>query len=150
VTFTASGIFYLTLRDLHRNDITPALDLLVDDIRAALFTNSLTTPNFDTNVGYGAAPFNANEVGTPSGGVQLASPTITVAAGSIFTFDANDTAWGSQTITNARGALVYDTSTTSPADVGLVGVTFGADFSVTSGILTIQWPSGGIYTYDLP
>lgn len=149
MTFTASGIFYLTLRDIFQNDT--AIDLLADSIKAALFTNSLTTPNYDTNTAYAAAPFNANEVGTPSGGVALTSPTITVAAGSVLTFDAADTAWGSQTISNARGALLYDDTIGTPvAKPALVGVTFGADFSVTSGILTIQWASGGIFTIDLP
>jgi len=35
------------------------------------------------------------------------------------------------------------------ADAALVGVTFGADFSVTSGVLTIVWDSAGIFTIDL-
>lgn len=149
MTFTASGIFYLTLRDVLQNDT--AVDFLADSIKIALFTNSLTTPNYDTNTAYAAAPFNANEVGTPSGGVALASPTITVQAGSLLTFDANDTAWGSQTITNARGGLGYDDTISTPVSKpGLFGVTFGADFSVTSGILTIQWAAGGILTIDLP
>jgi hypothetical protein len=149
MTFTASGISYLSLRDILQNDT--AIDFLADTFKAALFTNSLTTPNYDTITAYAAAPFNANEVGTPSGGVALASPTITVQSGSVLTFDANDTAWGSQTISNARGALIYDDTITTPvADPAIAGVTFGADFSVTSGILTIQWAAGGILTIDLP
>lgn len=144
MTFTASGFFYLTWRDIVQNDT--AVDFTADSIKVALFTNSITTPNYDTNTAYAAAPFNANEVGTPSGGIALASQANSVSAGT-WKFDANDTAWGSQTITNARGCLIYDDTTTTPvADPAILGVTFGADFSVTSGVLTIVWDSAGIYT----
>lgn len=148
MTFTASGISALSLIDLFKNDT--AIDFVADTFKAALFTNSLTTPNYDTITAYNVAPFNANEVGSPAGGVALASPTFTVSS-TVLIWDANDTAWGSQTITNARGCLIYDDTITTPvADPAIAGVTFGADFSVTSGILTIQWPAGGILTIDLP
>jgi len=144
MTFTASGFFYLTMRDILQNDT--AVDYVADSIKVALFTNAMTTPNYDTNTAYAAAPWNANEVGTPSGGIALASQAFTVTTGTL-KFDANDTAWGSQTITNARGCLIYDDTIAAPvAKPALLGVTFGADFSVTSGVLTIVWDSAGIFT----
>lgn len=144
MTFTASGFFYLTMRDILMNDT--AVDYVADSIKVALFTNSITTPNYDTNTAYAAAPFNANEVGTPSGGIALAAQAFSVTTGTL-KFDANDTAWGSQTITNARGCLIYDDTIATPvAKPALLGVTFGADFSVTSGVLTIVWDSAGIFT----
>jgi len=144
MTFTASGFFFLTWRDILQNDT--AVDIIADSLKAALFTNAITTPNYDTNTAYAAAPFNANEVGSPAGGIALASPTLTVTTGTM-KFDAADTAWGSQTITNARGALIYDDTITTPvADPAILGITFGADFSVTSGVLTIVYDSAGIWT----
>lgn len=150
MTFTASGLFYLTFRDILQNDT--AVDLLADSLKVALFTNSLTTPNYDTNTAYGAAPFNANEVGTPSGGVVVpATITITVQSGSVLTFDGGDVPWSSQTISNIRGGLLYDDTITTPvADPAIAGITFGADYSVTSGVFTIQWATAGIFTIDLP
>jgi len=144
MTFTASGFFYLTWRDVLMNDT--AVDFVADSIKVALFTNAMTTPNYDTNTAYAAAPWNANEVGTPSGGIALASQAFSVTTGTL-KFDANDTAWGSQTITNARGCLIYDDTIATPvAKPAILGVTFGADFSVTSGVLTIVWDAAGIFT----
>lgn len=150
MTFTASGLFYLTFRDIFQNDT--AVDLLADSLKVALFTNSLTTPNYDTNTAYGAAPFNANEVGTPAGGVVVpATISITVQSGSVLTFDGGDVPWSSQTISGIRGGLLYDDTITTPvADPGIAGITFGADYSVTSGVFTIQWATDGIFKIDLP
>lgn len=148
MTFTASGLFYLTFRDILMNDT--AVDILADTTKAALFTNSLTTPDFATNTAYAAAPWNANEVGTPSGGIAIANDTITTTGTVLLKYDGDDTAWGSQTIANARGCLIYDDTIASPvAKPAICAVTFGADFSVTSGVLTIVWDSAGIFTIDL-
>ena len=149
MTATASGIFYLTLRDILQNDT--AVDWLADSVKVALFNNTTTTANFDTNTAYNVAPYNANEVGSPAGGIAIATPTITVQAGSVLTFDGVDTAWGSQTITGIRGGLGYDDTIATPvAKPALFFVTFGADYTVTSGVFTIQWAAGGILTIDLP
>jgi hypothetical protein len=148
MAFSSSGLFYLTLRDILQNDT--AIDYLADTVKAALFTNSITTPDYATNTAYAAAPFNANEVGSPSGGIQLANDAISTTGTVLLKYDSDDVAWGSQTITNARGCLVYDDTITTPtADPALFAVTFGADFSVTSGVLTIVVDSAGWFTIDL-
>lgn len=149
--FSASGIFYLTLRDIFQNDT--AVDLLADTIKLALFTNSITTPNYATNTAYGAAPFNANEVsgtGYTAGGAALANDTITESSGDLV-YDADDTSWTSSTFSSVRGGLLYDDTITTPtADPGVAGITFGADYSVTSGTFTVQYAATGIVRYDLP
>ncbi|HVV37580.1 MAG TPA: hypothetical protein VHC63_13305 [Acidimicrobiales bacterium] len=152
MAFNASGAFGLTLRDILKN--TTAVDLDSDSIKAALFTNSLTTPNFDTNTAYAAAPFNANEVsgtGYSAGGAALSGLTVVVASpvATQLNFDANDLSWASATFSSVRGVLVYDDTIASPtAKPGIVAITFGADFSVTGGTFTIQWNANGIFTLD--
>ena len=144
---TTSSFFYLTERDVKQNDT--AVDYIADSIKVALFSNAMTSPNFDTNTAYAAAPWNANEVGTPSGGIALASAAFSVSSGTL-KFDANDTAWGSQTISTATfGCLIYDDTIATPvAKPAILAVYFGSGsgFTVTSGVLTIVWDAAGIYT----
>lgn len=147
MTIGNSGLFYLTQRDVQQNDT--AVDTVADSLKAALFTNTTTTPNYDTNTGYNIAPFNANEIATPSGGIALTGNTHSVSTGTLV-FDANDTAWGSQTFSTARCALIYDDTIATPvAKPAILLVTFGADFGPTAGIFTIQWNASGIWTWDL-
>ena len=138
MAITASGLYVLTFKDALNNDI--ALDLTVDTLKAALITNT-HTPNFDTDSAWNST----NEVGTPSGGVTLTTPTLTVTSGSLV-FDADDAVWSSQTMSGIRACRIYD-STISNRLVCLVD--FGSDYSVTSGVLTIQWNASGIFAIDL-
>lgn len=149
MSITASGVFYLTIRDMFQNDT--AVDLLADSIKNALFNNT-PTPNFDTNTGYSAAPYTTNELtgtGYTAGGVALASPTITVSSGTLI-YDANDVSWSGATFSGARCDVGYDDTIATPtAKPVLYLVNFGADFGVTAGVFTIQWAAGGIFTDDL-
>lgn len=143
---TASGLYYLSFRDMFQND--SAIDVLADVIKTSLITNS-ATPNFDTDAGYSAT----NEVsgtGYTAGGAAVANDTISVSSGTLI-YDGDDVAWGpGATIASVRGGELYDDTITTPvADPLIMGVTFGADFSVTSGTLTVQWAAGGIFTIDL-
>lgn len=150
MAISASGLFYPTFEDMLDDDSQIALDTATHKV--ALFTNSTTAPNFGTNTAYGSAPFNANEVGSPSGGVALTSVTVSLdtSAGVKLKFDAADTAWSSQTINGIRGALIYVDSITTPvADPVLCLVNLGSDYNVTSGVFTLQWASGGIFTLTL-
>lgn len=146
-----SGLFYLTLRDILMNDT--AVDYIADTVKIALYTNSITTPNFDTNTGYGAAPYTSNEVpngsGYTTGGATLANDAFSVSTGTLV-YDGDDTAWTTATFASVRGCLGYDDTITTPvADPVLFVVTFGADYAVTAGTFTIQWAAGGIFTIDL-
>lgn len=150
MAITASGLFYLTFRDMFLND--EATDLVVDSIKVALFNNTTTAPNFGTNTAYAVAPFNANEVGTPAGGIALAAPTVTldVSAGNKVKYDANDTAWGSQTITGIRGVLGYDDTMATPvAKPAIFLIDLTADYAVTSGVFTLQYAAAGIFTISM-
>lgn len=151
MAITASGLYYLTWRDMAMNDT--AVDLLADTMKLALFTNSLTAPNFDTNTGYGAAPYTSNEIanggGYTTGGVAIANDTITVSSGTLV-YDGDDAAWTSSTFSSVRGGLLYDDTITTPvADPVVCFINFGADYSVTAGTLTVQFSATGIFTIDL-
>lgn len=150
MAITASGLYYPTFEDALDND--SAIDLAADSHKVALFTNSLTAPNFGTDTAYGVAPYNANEVGSPAGGIALATVTVTLdtSSGVRLKFDAADTAWGSQSITGIRGALIYDDTATTPvADPALCLVNLTTDYAVTSGVFTLQWAAGGIFYLQL-
>ena len=84
-----------------------------------------------------------------AGGIALAAPTITldVSAGNKLKFDANDTAWGSQTIAGIYGAYIYDTTVTN--NLWALIYFGGTSYGVTSGVFTIQWHSSGIWVLDL-
>lgn len=139
---TASGIYVLTIKDILGNDT--AIDVLADSLKVALLSNS-ATPNFNTDAGWSST----NEIATPSGGIVLASPTLTVSAGSLV-FDAADTSWGSQTFSGARAARIYDDTITTPtADPLLALINFGADYGVTAGVFSILYHSSGIFAIDL-
>jgi hypothetical protein len=147
VAVSASGMFVANLVDIL--DATQlAVDLSLTTNKVALFTNSIT-PNFDSDVGYGAAPYNANEVsgtGYTAGGVAVASPTVTGASGNV-TYDIADTSWSSSTITNARAALIYANALTNKN--GIVLVNLGADYSTVNGTLSIVWSASGVLVLDV-
>jgi len=147
VAVSASGMFVANLVDIL--DATQlAVDLSLTTNKVALFTNSIT-PNFDSDVGYGAAPYNANEVsgtGYTAGGVAVASPTVTGASGNV-TYDIADTSWSSSTITNARAALIYANALTNKN--GIVLVNLGADYSTVNGTFSIVWSASGVLVLDV-
>jgi hypothetical protein len=148
MSITVSGRFNKTTKDIYANDT--AVDLLADTIKAALF-NSSPTPDFDNNTAYGASPFATNEItgtGYTSGGVALATKTLTIVGGSLV-FDSDDPSWSGATFSGARAVLIHDTTIATPvADPALWLVTFGADFAVTAGVFSIQIAAGGWYNDD--
>lgn len=152
MAFSASGLFVPTFRDILDASVLN-IDLDVETHKVAMFTNSITTPDFLTNTRYGAAPFNANEVtGTAysAGGTAVTGTTFTDASSNgILVFQATDTSWASSTIANARGALIYADADATTPDAALVGVAFGADYSTNNGTFLIDWASGGIFTWDV-
>jgi hypothetical protein len=143
MAFPSSNWFRKLLEDSLEN--TSAIDLNSDVIKCALFTDAITgTFNFDTNLAYESAPWNASEVsgtGYTAGGATLATPGVAISSG-VVAFDAADASWSTSTIT-ARGGLVYDSTTSS---VAIAAVNFGADFSSTAGTFTVQWHASGIFT----
>lgn len=145
---TASGLFLVTFIDIV--DATQlAVDLSLTTNKVAMFTNTIT-PNFSSDTGYGAAPYNANEVsgtGYSAGGAAVASPTITESPTGTLMFDLADTSWSSSTITNARCSLLYADALAGNNAICLVN--FGADYSTQNGTFLITWASGGMFNIDL-
>jgi hypothetical protein len=142
----ASGVFGTTFED--SMDATGgALNLDADSVKYALYTDT-RTPNFNTETGY----TSTNEVsgtGYTAGGNALDSPTWATSAG-FLTYDTADEQWTSATISSIRGAYGYDDTVTTPtADALLWAVTFGADFSVTAGTLTVQIDANGHFRLDI-
>lgn len=149
MAFASSGAFGLTLKDVFQNDT--AADWPADTFKIALFTNSITSPNFDTNTAYGAAPFDANEVpngsGYTTGGAALTTPTLTVSSG-VLVWDAVDSSWTSASFT-ARGGLIYDDTITTPtADPALFAIAFGQDYTATNGTFLVTYDATGIARLD--
>lgn len=146
--FPATNWFRKVVEDALEN--TAAIDLNSDTIRCALFTDAIAGSFvFDSNIGYGTAPWNANEVvgtGYTAGGVALATPTVGITSG-VVAFDAGDAQWTTATIT-ARGALVYDDTLAAGSKYGIVAVNFGSDFSSTAGTFTVTWNAAGILTFS--
>ena len=110
--------------------------------KIALYTSSASLSATTT------AYSTSNEVsGTnyTAGGNTLTNVTPTTSSTTALT-DFADTTWSSSTIT-ARGALIYNSSTTAgTADRAVVVLDFGADKTSTSGDFTIQFPAAGAST----
>jgi len=162
MAFNGSGLFSLTFRDaLDTSQIT--IDLLLTTHKLALFNDTITQPNFDTNTAYAVAPFNANEVtdtNWPSGGRLLSTaasggtsvvPTWDVGAAGQLKYDhTNDVSVASTTIVSAMGVLLHaDAQTTPVAKPAIVLVDFLTAASTSNGTFGIQWDALGIFTIDL-
>jgi len=110
--------------------------------KIALYTSSASLGATTT------AYSTSNEVsGTnyTAGGNTLTNVTPTTSSTTALT-DFADTTWSSSTIT-ARGALIYNSSTTAgTANRAIVVLDFGADKTSTNGDFTIQFPAAGAST----
>ena len=125
--------------------------IAADTFKIALFTNS-SSIDADTT-GYSTS----NEVsGTnyTAGGEALSSVTIGLAdnSSSVPTafIDMADVTWSSATITDARGALIYNSTlanagtagtTTHAAKPSVCVINFGADSSSSAGNFTVTMPA---------
>lgn len=148
MALATSGLFIPTWMDaLDASQL--ALNLDLDTHKVAMFTNSITTPNFSTNTAYGVAPFNAAEVsgtGYTAGGALLTGTTLTDSPSGTLKWDGDDVDWTSSTISAARGAAAYADAL---ADELIALIAFGADYSTVAGLFRIQWHASGIVTIDI-
>lgn len=149
MAMTASGLYYLTFRDM-MGTAQLAVDLDSETTnKIALYNNSIT-PNFDTDTTQAAAPYNANEVtgtGWGAGGYALTTTGFSVSTGTLAWTAANVSQSGT-TLTNAYGALIYGLGTTTKSCVCLVYFG-GTAYSTNNGIFAITWNGAGIFTIDL-
>ena len=105
--------------------------------KIALFTSS-------ASLGAGTTAYaDSNQVsgtGYSAGGNTLTNVTPTVSSTTALT-DIADTTWSSSTIT-ARGALIYNSSTTAgSANRAVAVVDFGSDKTTSAGDFTITFPT---------
>lgn len=145
---TNSGLFAQTFLKALNGTIVLDLDLLTHKV--ALYTNAIAATDLTADVGYGTAPWNANEVGASgtyaAGGYTLAATTWTHTSGGIVVWDnTTDPSWTSATIT-ARGALYYADGLA--AKNGICAQTFTNDVTSTAGTFTIALATGGIFSID--
>ena len=139
----ASGLYGITFLNALKN--TLALDLDSDTLKVMLVTSSYT-PNFGTHDFKGDVTNEVSGTNYTAGGATLGSVTLTQTGGTI-KFDAADTSWSSATITDARGAVIYDDSLTD--DPLIAYIDFGANYYSSNGTFTIAFNAGGIFTIDL-
>ena len=139
----ASGLYGITFLNALKN--TLALDLDSDTIKIMLVTSSYT-PDFGAHDFKGDVSNEVSGTNYTAGGNTLGSVTLTQTGGTI-KFDAADTSWSSATITDARGAVIYDDSLTD--DPLIAYIDFGANYSSSNCTFTIAFNAGGIFTIDL-
>lgn len=149
MAFPTSGLFVATMVDVF--DTTQlAIDLDLETHKVALYTNSVTGADLVTDTAYGVGAWASNEIpngsGYTTGGNALTGTTYVSSGAGVTTFDATDTAWTTATFSAVRGCLIY--ADALAGNNGIIAITFGADYSVTSGTFTIQWNASGIFTID--
>lgn len=155
MAFGGSGFFTATVADVFGD--TADMDWGGGTWNIALYNNT-ATPDFtvtSANTAYNAGVWASNEVtgtGWSAGGPALttsAPETEQPAAGQV-RLDATDVSESGTTLSNARGALIYMGSITTPvADQGLLVVDFGSDYSTTNGTFAITWHANGVAYYDV-
>lgn len=144
MAFASSGAYVLNEIDV--KDATQlTFDYSLSTHKLAYYNNTLT-PDFSANSAYSAT----NEVtGTnvPAGGSVIGSPTVSEAPAGSVDYDMADQVTASATAASIRGGIFY-----ADALAGnnlMLAQTYGADFSVTAGTLTIQFAAGGVRVDDV-
>ena len=107
-----------------------------DKFKLALYTSSATLNSATTS--FTTSNQVANTGQYTSGGGLLVNQAVSLTAG-VARVDFADRSFTGVTLT-ARGALIYNTSSTS-TNAGVCVLDFGADKTATSGTFTIQFPA---------
>jgi hypothetical protein len=135
----------LALKDQWGTTSADRVDFATDTIKTSLHTSTYS-PAQDTDNYWDDATNEVSSTNYTSGGVTLASKTLTYTAGTnVVAFDAADAAWTTVTFTT-RYAVVYKSTGTSSTSHLFSYVDFGADQTVSSGNFTVVWAAGGIAT----
>jgi hypothetical protein len=145
---TASEIFRAHIANIWGAGVD---DFAANNIKAALFNDSIGTPNQDAALaatGYNTGVWlPAAEVTSstdwPAGGQLLANRQINQATAAVVFLDADDRASGpAATLADVRGVLVYNDTVTGK--YGISFNAFGGAQQVTAGTFTIVWAATGI------
>lgn len=140
----ASGLYGITLRDVL--DATAlAVNIDSDSFKLALVTDT-HTPDFNAHDFYADLTNEVSGTGYTAGGAVTASETIAVSGGFV-TIDFADVAWTTATFSSVRAGIWYDDTLAS--DPLICSNTFGADFSVTAGTLTVVVHANGYLRFDI-
>ena len=107
-----------------------------DKFKIALYTSS--APLHSATTSFTTSNQVANTGQYTSGGGLLVNQAVSLTAG-VARVDFADRSFTGVTLT-ARGALIYNTSSTS-TNAGVCVLDFGADKTATSGTFTIQFPA---------
>lgn len=152
MAFSNSGLYVTNIIDA-LDTTNLAVNFQLDTHKMALYTNTLS-PNFSSDTAYSAT----NEVsgtGWSAGGQALSGletggtstdPTLTDASGSI-KYDMDDVSKTGTTLSLVRGLIVY--ADALAGDNLLFAVTFGADYSTSSGTFGITWSASGVFAIDI-
>ena len=119
-------------------------DLDTDSIKLALIKASPSGTYGAATTNYSDVTGNSDETtgtGYSSGGNTLTNVNPTTSGTTAFT-DFADTSWTSATFTT-RGAIIYNTNDSNSA---VMIIDFGADFSVSGGTFTVEFPAAGAST----
>jgi len=165
MALTASGLYISTFRNILINAFTTPIDLDATSYKAALINNS-ATPAFNTDTAYvsGSGTYGANEVwgtGWNQGGVALSAaasggsvaPTVTLTAdnGGVMYDHTNDLSVSGTSVTGAHGLFLHTNVSNGSVINALIFLVWfgGQSYTTNSGIFSIQWSSGGIFSIDL-
>lgn len=118
-----------------------SFNLSTDSQKIALFNNTVAPSPDTASQAYNTAPWNAGEVtggAWSAGGVAISSPNLanTTGQGGMLSYTASNVSQSGTSLTNAFGAIIYDTAHSN--DV-VVAVYFGGSYSTTSGTFSITW-----------
>jgi Tfp pilus assembly protein PilV len=115
------------------------LDFDSDTIKCSLHTSS-HTPNQDSHQYWNVSVDNeVSGTGYTAGGVTLSSPTVSYdSASNTVKFDAADASFTGNATTNARWAIIYDSTPTNKPLIAYI------DLVDDSQVLSITWHVNGI------
>ena len=142
----ASGLYVVTSATSLDDGTPVVMDLTNANNLVALYTDT-KTPNFDTDAAYSST----NELATAGGYTQISktvggSPTCALGTTQLLAYKWSTTVqWTSASFT-ARGMIVHTVTATK---LPIVAVTFGADYTATSGNFTITAAAPGVFTIDM-
>lgn len=126
-----------------------ALNLDLNTHKVALFDNDVT-PDLSSDVGYGSAPWNANEVtgtGWSSGGHLLDNAELVEDPAGVITFRADNILIAVTALTGIRCLLGYADALASNNGIFLLDLE--NDYESSGGFLAIEWPDLGIFSINM-
>lgn len=127
------------------------IDLAGDSFRMVLVTSSYT-PNQSTNTAW--SDISANEVANGNGYTThgKALTVTSTRSGLVVTFDCDDQAWTSSTITAKYAVIVHDADGNGALAAGDIPVCYsdlengGGSLSTTNGTFTVSINASGVFT----